>query len=212
MSAEKFDHPADKRLITGTSGTGKTTLFEKMLTAEKARWKFVFDAKHGEFARRFDHPPCFSADDLCAAMEAGPWVVFDPIRLFPGRPYAGLAFFADFVLAVSTKFKGRKIFAVEELQKLQTPKKDPVELLTLLDTGRTFQLDFFAISQSPNRIHNAVRNQLTKLWTFRQSDANAVKYLAENGFDSEKVTSLPRGKFLWKNLDTGETGEGGTAF
>ena len=73
-------------------------------------------------------------------------------------------------------------------------------------------MDVIAISQSPNRIHNGIRNQLTRVFTFRQSDANAITYLAENGFDAEKIRALQRGEYLWANLDSGETGTGGAPF
>lgn len=208
---QKFDHPADKRLITGTSGTGKTTLFEKMLTGEKARWKFVFDHQ-GEFSRRFNRPAVFDLDGLELATEKTGWVIFDPVRIFPGQPSRALDFFADYVLSVSEQLRGRKIFACDELQKLTGTRREPMDFLALLDTGRRFQVDVIAISQAPNRIHNAIRNQLTRIFTFRQSDANAISYLAENGFDAEAVRALPRGQYLWRNLDTGEAGKGGQAF
>ena len=211
MSVQKFDHVSDKRLITGTSGTGKTTIFADMVKGERARWKFVFDHQ-GEFARRFDVPAVFDVDGLCAAVEKTGWVCFDPVRLYPGRSTEAFAFYCDFVMAVAEKVKGRKIFACDELQKLTGTRREPIEFLAMLDTGRRFQVDVIAISQSPNRIHNGIRNQLTKVFTFRQSDANAITYLAENGFDADKIRALQRGEYLWRNLDSGDAGAGGKAF
>lgn len=211
MSVQKFSHPSVKELITGTSGTGKTTLFEEILRREKARWKFVFDHQ-GEFSVRFGVKPCFTLEQIVAAADAGGWVCFDPVREFPGRTPDAFAFWADFVFEFSQSLRGRKIFACDELQKLVSTKNEPVELLTILDTGRRYQLDFFGITQAPNRIHNAIRNQITKIYTFRQSDANAVAYLGDNGFDAEKIRNLARGCYLWRNLDSGEAGEGGSAF
>jgi len=211
MSVQNFDHRSIKELVTGTSGTGKTTLFESLVRKHKARWKFVFDHQ-GEFSARFKVPAAMCLEDLIAAVERTGWVCFDPVEQFRGKSERGFEFFCDFAFAIAETLRGRKVFACDELQKLTTNREACEELLTILDTGRRYQLDFFAISQAPNRIHNAIRNQLTKIYTFRQSDANAVAYLADNGFDAEAIRNLPRGKYLWRNLDTGEAGEGGEAF
>ena len=105
-----FDHHSLKVLITGTSGTGKTTLWEELVRKEKARVKFVFDHQ-GEFTRRFDQPAVFDPEQLCAATGKGGWVIFDPVKMFPGRSDAGFAFFCDYVLTVCETVRGRKIFA-----------------------------------------------------------------------------------------------------
>lgn len=218
MTVQKFDHKSAKVLVTGTSGTGKTTLFEKMLRSEKARIKFVFDHQ-GEFALRFQLPAVVDMEGLYKAASIGGFVVFDPIKLCDWEDADGervglegaFNIFCETIFEMSKVIKGRKIFACDELQKLTGTREVPVEFTTIMDTGRRYQLDVFLISQAPNRIHNAIRNQLTKVFTFRQSDANAITYLEANGFDAEKVRNLPRGKFLWRDLDSGEVGGGGQA-
>lgn len=211
MSLQKFDHPSDKRLVTGVSGAGKTTLFEKLVRKEKSGRKFVYDHQ-GEFSRRFNVTPVYWPDDLSAATARGGWIVFDPVQMFPGKSPGGFEFFCDYVLAVSAELNGRKLFCCDELQKLIGNSREPEELLAVLDTGRRYQIDCFFISQAPNRIHNGVRNQLTYVYTFRQSDDTALAYLQENGFDPGAVRNLPKGVFLWRNLDSGESGKGGNPF
>ena len=134
--------------------------------------------------------------------------MFDPIRMFPGKSVEGFAFFCDYVLAVSESLHGRKVFACDELQKLTDVRKEPEECLCILEVGRRLEIDVFAISQSPNRIHNAIRNQLTRVYTFRQHDKNALTFIAENGFDENAVRTLAKHRYLWRDLETGETGEG----
>jgi len=219
MSVQVFNHPSKKILVTGVSGTGKTTLFEKLIRKEKARWKFVFDHQ-GEFQARFGHKAALDVETLCEQTAAGGYVIFDPVKfqneINPGsgerRGLPGaFAFFCDFVFAMSENLRGRKILVCDELQKLVTNTKTPDELLCILDTGRRYQLDFFAISQAPNLIHNAIRNQITEIFSFRQNDANAVKYLSDAGFNENQIRNLERFAYLWRNLTTGEDNFGGGA-
>jgi AAA+ ATPase superfamily predicted ATPase len=211
MSIQKFDHPSLKILVTGTSGTGKTTLAQKLLKSEKAFVKFIYDHQ-GEFSQRFHVEPVCDIDQLCEKTAKGGYVCYDPLDAFPGKSQMGFEFFCDFVFNVSQALNGRKIFFCDELQKLTDTATEPDEFLTLCETGRRFQIDIICISQAPNRIHNAIRNQLTTVYTFRQSDANALKYLDENGFDAEKIRALPNGKWICRNLNSGEITEGGEAF
>jgi hypothetical protein len=208
MSIQNYAHTSDKRLITGTSGSGKTTLFEKLISKEKARVKFIYDHQ-GEFAHRFKVKAVSEPDELAESASKGGLVVFDPIKMFPGQSAEGFEAYCKFVFQSCEVLKGRKIFCCDELQKLTNNREEPADLLGILDTGRRYQLDCFFISQAPNRIHNGIRNQLTQVYTFRQSDSNALSYLQENGFDPDQVRNLAKFKYLWRNLDTGETAEGG---
>ena len=211
MRVQKFDHPSKKVLVTGVSGTGKTTLFEKLIRKEKAKWKFIFDHQ-GEFSARFGKPGAVTISDLCEQTGAGGWVVFDPIQFAnetgPDGERRGLpgafAFFCAFVMCISENHAGRKILVCDELQKLVNASRSPDELQTILDTGRRFQLDFYAITQAPNLIHNSIRNQITEIYSFRQCDKNAVVFLTDNGFNENEIRNLPRFKYLWRNLGTGE--------
>ncbi len=211
---QTFDHPSKKVLITGVSGTGKTTLFEKLLRKEKARWKFIFDHQ-GEFSVRFGggRPAAATVGDLIQDTARGGYVIFDPVEFCNeigvdgerrGLPGA-FAFFCDYVFAICETHKGRKIIACDELQKLVDTSKTPPELMTVLDTGRRYQLDFYGISQAPNLIHNAIRNQLTEIFTFRQCDKNAVVFLEDNGFNPDSVRNLQGHEYLWRSLKTGES-------
>jgi hypothetical protein len=79
---------------------------------------------------------------------------------------------------------------------------------TVLETGRRYGLDAAMISQQPNLIHNRARNQLTEVVTFAQTDANALQYLEQAGFDAETVRKLPLGAWLARNLNSGAQDRG----
>jgi hypothetical protein len=209
MIKQVFSHPSKKVIFAGASGTGKTTLFEKEIKRQRAKLIFVFDHQ-GEFAQRFGHPACHDADGLCAAVERGGFVIFDPCEMYPADIEKAFLFFCDFAFEISKSVKGHKIFACDELQMLVSTSAAPAELRAILQTGRRFQLDFYAITNALNAIHNSIRNQLTEVYAFFQTDTNAIAYLSENGFDTEQIRNLKGFDYLWRNLRTGENNFGGT--
>jgi hypothetical protein len=116
---QKFDHPPQKVLVTGGSGTGKTTLAEKLMRAEKARYKFVFD-HDGQFASRFGHDAVCGSAGLEERTARGGWIVYDPVEDFEDNFPRGLEFFCDYVLAQSKQLRGRKLFYCDEIDLLTT--------------------------------------------------------------------------------------------
>lgn len=198
-------------LLTGRGGTGKTTEFEKRIRSQKkVRIIFIFDHE-GEYADRFDKQAITDPDDLVQKTALGGYVVFDPIQC-PGSKQEAFEFFCQYVFSVSETVKGRKIFACDELQSFVNPDNEPKNFLNLIERGRRLELDIVCIAQAPNRLHNAVRNQMTEVITFAHTDENAIKYLADQGLDPDKIRSLKNGQWLHKNIKTGEFSEGGKAF
>lgn len=206
-SNQKFDHPSCKVLVTGNSGTGKTTLFERLVRAQKAQWKFVYDHQ-GEFQGRFGIPAVSTPAALEEKTIKKGWVVFDPVEMFEGRNPEGFEFFAEYVFMACKEVRGRKLFCSDELQFLIDSRQTPQPFLAICEAGRRYQIDVFAISQAPNLIHNRVRNQLTEVYTFQHTDENALKYLTDNGFDGDAVRNLRQYEYLYRNLRTGETRTG----
>lgn len=205
--SQKFDHPSHKVLITGTSGTGKTELFWQKVRKERAQWKWVYDHQ-GEWPGRFGVQSVLTPAALEDKATRKGWVVYDPVEGFPGRVAEGFDMFCEYVFLFSKGVGGRKLFCVDELQILTDNRTPPQALLTICETGRRYQIDVYAISQAPNRIHNAVRNQFTDVYTFRHSDEAAIKFLTDNGFDGDAVRNLGEHEYLHRNLRTGETVQG----
>ena len=211
MSVQKFDHKSLKVMVAGVSGTGKTTLFQKLVQAEKAPRKIFFDHQ-GEFSSRFGMKPVYFGDELLEKIHEGGVVCYDPVKEFPGKSPEAFAFFCDLLFEVIQTVRGRKIIVCDEVQMLCDPFEIPEGLMKLLDTGRRFQTDAFFITNALNGIHNRVRNQITLLYAFRMVEKNSLKYCLENGFEDEKIRNLKNGEYVWSNFNTGETGEGGKAF
>jgi hypothetical protein len=208
-----YNHPAYRTCHLGTSGIGKNTDFLPRLMREskKARWVFIFDHKR-EFSQKIKIPVVQNLAQLVAATARGGFILFDHQMMFPGDRQAGFRFFCTFIYEASKDLRGRKILVADELQEVAGPVDDCTEIITCLDDGRSLKIDAMLIAQSANGLHTRIRNQLTELFVFRQSDENAIRHLKQNGFDENAVRALRPGEWFWKNLNTGATARGGKAF
>lgn len=199
----QIHHKAFKLLITGKSGTGKTTYFTKFIFASKYERIFIFDHQ-GELSLVMGETPLFTVEELVSAVERkSRFILFDPSRLFPGETHQAFNFFCEWCYEVSNALPGEKIFACDELQKMVGTSDMPWELALLLETGRRAGLDAVFISQQPNIIHNRIRNQLCEIVTFQHIDANAIKWLEEAGMNGEEIRNLPMHHWKCRNLETG---------
>ncbi len=196
-------HRASKLLITGRSGTGKSTYWTRYVCQAPHRYKFLFDHE-GEFSYRLGLPACLTDQDLLAAVPGG-WILFDPVELFPGDTPAGFDYFCEWSFQVSTVLPGEKLFACDELQKLIGTNACPWEFCLLYETGRRYGIDTVLISQQPNLIHNRIRNPLTEVITFQQMDGNAMEFLESYQFDAGQVRSLAPGEFICRQVSGAET-------
>jgi hypothetical protein len=194
-------HRPFKLLVTGRSGTGKTTYWSRYVTGARAQVKFIFDHQ-GEFQARFKSRAATTPAELAAAVPTG-WCVYDPARMFPGRIPEAFGFFCAFAFEASRRIRGRKLFACDELQALIGTAAMPPELALVLETGRREELDAAMISQQPNLVHNRVRNQVTEVAAFAQTDQNAVGWLEAAGFQAHQVRALRPGECIVRNLGSG---------
>jgi hypothetical protein len=200
-----LEHKSSKVLITGQSGTGKSTFWTRYVLGHGAAFKFVFDHE-GEISFRLHHRAAFTAGELGVAAASG-FCIFDPSRMFAGRLPEAFAFFCRFVFDFSSHLKAYasrgKLFACDEVQQFLTPGAVPAEFATVLECGRRYSLDVVCVAQAPNILHNRLRNQLSEVVAFRALDENALRFLEGVGFQPESVRRLPDGAFIAANLRSG---------
>lgn len=198
-------HRPSKILITGTSGTGKSTYFTRyVLSAFRTRYDSIFVFDHqGEFSFRMQIQPAETEDDLSREFYNG-FVVFDPSLLFPGQTYEAWQFFCDWTFARAKADPTKpRLLAVDELQLFSSTSEYTEEMAQVIETGRKYTLDFVGITQQLNLVHNRLRNQMTELVTFRHEDGLILDALLEKGFDVEQVRALKVGDYIARQLTTG---------
>lgn len=205
-----FDHPADRWLLTGTGGSGKTTEFLRLLTAHRAPWKFVFDPER-EVSRKLGWPICRDLPGCALRAARREPVCFDPTDLCD-EIEEGFDLFCRFVWNFSLAEQGVKLFASDEVQDFTATGTGgiPRTFKTIMQKGRRQEIDVLLITQELGEAHNKVRKQLSHILTFRHEDDGALDWLKRNGFDPEAVKCLRYpGAWLCRNRHTGQVTCGG---
>jgi len=200
-----YDHRKDRRLITGTGGSGKTTHFLRLIAEHRARWKFIFDPER-EVARKLRWPISIDVPGMNARAARCEPVCFDPAPLFCDHE-EGFDFFCRYVYELSCALDGVKLFASDEVQDFTETGRGgiPSSFKTLLQKGRRQEIDVLLIAQSLGEAHDKIRSQLSHIITFRHQDALALDWLKRNGFDPQAVAALRYpGGWICRNRDNGD--------
>jgi hypothetical protein len=199
-------HKPTKVLITGASGTGKTTFaLSYLLGSIRHRSIIVYDWQ-SEIAGRLNLPAVpLDAGAVFDALSEFRIVCIDPQHT-ETRAAEGLR---EVCLLARTWAKEQDtptLLAVDELHRLQNTGATglPDEYIDVLEFGRRDRLDLVIVSQAPNLLHNRVKNQLTELVAFRLVDKRAAEWLTPFGLDYETQLTLERGQFRYCNIETGE--------
>lgn len=195
-----INHKPTKVLITGSSGTGKSTYFTRLVLNSTQDKIFVFDHE-GEFSFRTGKEPCRRSEELGERLKEK-YIVYDPSDEFPGDTANAFNFFCDYVFTVSEHLPGTKLFASDEMQKILGTDSLPYEFCCIVETGRRRGIDTVFIYQQCNLMHNRLRNQLTEIVTFRHIDKRALIFLEELCFDPEEIRRLARGEFRILDIET----------
>lgn len=204
-----LNHQATKVVITGKSGSGKTTYFERLVRhGFNNPWRtiFIYDWQ-GEMSQRIGLPPVDRSEHLADALKTG-FVCYDPGEEWPGEPETGFDFFCAWVFETRQAIVNDEVrrglapssclFACDELQQL-VGNNMPWEFKCIIQTGRRWGIDSAIVSQQLNEIPNTLRNQCTEVVTFQHSDPYVLGVMDTWGFDPDQVNGLAIGEYLWRD-------------
>lgn len=201
---QHFDHVAQKLFFTGASGTGKSTAAIGRLKSFRCNHRFIFD-HDGEYGQRLNCLVSHSPAQIEACIKSGRAVVFDPVKLFPGRTREAFAWFCQLIWS-KRSLPGGKLFFFDEpaIYLPSHPSKyESHPLRPILETGRRFRIDAMFCAQRPADVHNAVRQQATDIFCFRQGDPTSAKWIGQKGLNWGRVSTLPDGSFVHVSSKTG---------
>jgi len=194
-------------LVAGISGTGKTTFALKYLVNDRAlHARFCWDAD-GQIADRLGLPQAQSAEECEAALEDG-WVVFNPDVMFPGRHADGFAWFCAWTYAAAERHGGKKVLLVDEVWRYCSTSTIPRPLAEVIQTGRVRGLSCMFATQRPNRINEAILNEVSEMVAFRLQGPNALRVVSDLGINSDEVAALPPGRYVALNTESGSVARG----
>lgn len=204
-------HRPTKTVITGKSGSGKTTYFQRLIENGFASYwptVLIYDWQ-GEMSLRLNRPSVIRSEDFPAELRNG-ILIYDPNIEFEGNLETGLNFFAKWCFETCKCEDAPpypRLFCCDEIQLLLDNDNMPPEIQTILQTGRRWGLDMAIVSQQINELHNRFRSQSTERVTFQHEDTYVLSVMNKWGFDPEQVKVLDVGQYLYNN-DRGETGSG----
>jgi hypothetical protein len=186
----QLDHPANRIAIFGRSGSGKTTWCAQYAANHRSARKFFFDPE-GEFARRFGVSPARTPEQLDAALARG-WVCYDPSAHYAGQEVEALEYFCHWVSAVCEQLGGTKLLVIDEFQEFVSAGRTGRWLGHVLKRGRRRGIDVITCGQAPCECGTQLRRQITTVVAYNFTESADVDWLADYGFDADKVRSLPQ--------------------
>ncbi len=189
-------------LAAGCSGSGKTTFcLRYLVNDQKLAARFLWDAD-GQLSDRLGLASASTAEELLASIEDG-WAIFDPNVLFPGRHAEGFAWFAGWAYSMAATLPGRKCLLVDEVWRYCSNVSIPQSLAECIQTGRVRGLDCMFATQRPNRLNEAITNEVTECVAFRLQGTNALRVVGELGAPLSEVGRLPKGSWISTSTETG---------
>lgn len=198
-------------LATGKSGTGKTTIALDYIKHSKHGRVFVFDHQ-SEIAFRLGIVPCLSFINVLERAKTDRVVCYDPTLDFEGEMENAFDYFTQWVFTVCRDIfepgKCEVLLVCDEIQTFVNVHFIPKPFKKCLELGRKFALDTLSMSQRPNAINGAAREQFTEIFFLKLDDPNSWKFGEFFGVNGSLLTTLTDGSYVYLNQKTGERRNG----
>jgi hypothetical protein len=196
------DHVRAGLAFVGPSGSGKTFQAERFSARWRdCLWRFVFDHT-GQWQRKLERPAATTLPECDRQLADHGSCLFDPGPLYGGEIRRAFAAFCHYALVCAERLPRVKLLIVEEVQDVVPAGSGDLKGWPgrLFACGRHQRLDFMVCSQFPNKIHDAIRGQLTAIAAFRVDDALPLAWLEERGFNRAAIRALPKYGYYWKEV------------
>lgn len=151
---------------------------------------------------RLGVPNAETPEEMEMAVEDG-FCLFYPGTMFPGKHKEAFAWFAKWVFDKCAQLPGRKLLVCDEAWKFCNPNQIPDSLAECIQEGRKFGLEMMFLTQRPNRLNEAILNEVTELVCFKLRGNNALESLEETGINRDEIINLPKGSFVAINVERG---------
>ena len=190
------------RLITGASGSGKTSFILKYLLNATPACRFLFDFD-GQMAARLRLKHASTSNELENALQTR-WVAFNPEIMFEGQMVEAFQFFCDWTFKAACRGPGKKIVVIDEVWKYCSPNSIPIELARLAQTGRVENIECVFATQTPSAINKSITQGLSEIVSFRLDEHLGLDWLAGKSMPADEIRTLPTGHFIARNCRTNE--------
>jgi hypothetical protein len=211
-------HKATHVFVGGKSGMGKTTFALRYILGSPHTRVFIFDHQ-GEFATRLGIAEEDTAGNLERFFELAETNRVVPFDFVPTGYDKETAFAVFCSAAFDTAraieeggHKGSCLFVCDELQQFVSAQNCPPEFKQIVETGRRWNFDTLSLSQRPNAVNAAIREQFTEMILFRLQDENSLKFAGSIGADVGEVMRLPPHHYLYYNVISGGERKGELRF
>lgn len=172
-------------LITGKTGSGKSTLFRKMLEDKKR--VIIFDTLSEYSELTLPYPALFihNIHDFYDCLARNHYknfrIIFDPedpeqvLELNDGNQ---ITVFEESCKLIYNHLEDL-ILGIEEIANLTTGIKVPEYLRKIARFGRHSSISLYATTQRPADVHPLIRAQMTTLISFKQHEPRDIDWLKQ---------------------------------
>jgi DNA helicase HerA-like ATPase len=172
-------------LITGKTGSGKSTLFRKMLEDKKRVIIFDTLSEYSELAPPYPALFIHNIHDLYDCLAKNHYknfrIVFDPEdpeQVITLKDEAEISVFEEACKLIYNHLEGL-VLGIEEVANFIQGSKVPEYIRKITRFGRHSSISLYATTQRPADVHPLIRAQMTKLITFRQHEPRDIDWLKQ---------------------------------
>jgi hypothetical protein len=186
-------------LVTGISGTGKSTFAANLArqTLRKSRFNFFFDPE-GQWADWLGGYLCRSMAEAARAISSTGICFYCPDE-FPTQKL-GFEKFCEWFWTFGCSFRGTKRMWHDEINGdiPHSPalyEKHTMQLI--IGKGRKRGMQYVGISPEWQTLCTTFRSQFKQIYAFANPDPDCADYMVKKGIPAEEYARLQRGQFIY---------------